>query len=152
LEVDERGEFERESWIGHVAGFDGRSAYLGRRCDCYATGEQRCDSGGDRGDEQFERFLLRVGILRSADGGSTWTQITGAGRASVLSGSADCFQYVEFRICGAATAGDNGLYVGWRRMGIRRAGLYFSKDGGCDLEPRDSVGWGGSGIGYGGDL
>src|SRR5208283_4156879 len=45
LEVDERGQFELESGFGHVAGFDGRSAYAGGGRDCSSAGEQRCDSG-----------------------------------------------------------------------------------------------------------
>ena len=75
-----------------------------------------------------------LGILRSADGGSTWTQITGAGTGQAFLGvgfSKIAFSTLNPNLAVAATAGDNGLYVGLEEDGNSTArGLYFSKDGG----------------------
>jgi len=77
-----------------------------------------------------------LGILRSADGGSTWTQIEGAGTGTGQSFLGIGFSKIAFstanpKVAVAATAGDNGLYVGLEEDGTSTArGLYFSQDGG----------------------
>jgi len=130
LEVDERGSLSvNPGSVTWQALMDDQPTLAVVRLLC--SREQRCDSVG-QGDEQFERFLLRVGNSALADGGSTWTQITARdGQAFLEWGSARCFQYVESNLRWRY-GGDNGLYVGWRRMGIRRRGLYFRRMA-CDL-------------------
>jgi hypothetical protein len=75
-----------------------------------------------------------LGILRSADGGSTWTQIQSAGTGQSFLGigfSKIAFSTANPSLVVAATAGDNGLYVGREEDGISTArGLYYSQDGG----------------------
>jgi hypothetical protein len=77
-----------------------------------------------------------LGILRSADGGATWTQITGKGQPSDRSFLGIGFSKIAFSAANpnlvvAATAGDNGFYVGLEEDGNSTArGLYFSQDGG----------------------
>jgi hypothetical protein len=75
-----------------------------------------------------------LGILRSADGGSTWTQIESAGTGQSFLGigfSRIVFSTANPKVAVAATAGDNGLYVGLEEDGNSTArGLYFSQDGG----------------------
>ena len=75
-----------------------------------------------------------LGILRSADGGSTWTQIESAGTGQSFLGigfSKIAFSTANPKAAVAATAGDNGLYVGREEDGNSTArGLYFSQDGG----------------------
>src|SRR5258708_7256307 len=75
-----------------------------------------------------------LGILRSADGGSTWTQIQGAGTGQSFLGigfSKIAFSTANSNLVVAATAGDNGLYVGREEDGNSTArGLYYSQDGG----------------------
>jgi len=75
-----------------------------------------------------------LGILRSADGGSTWTQIQQAASGQSFLGigfSKIAFSTVNPNLVIAATAGDNGLYVGREEDGNSTArGLYYSQDGG----------------------
>jgi hypothetical protein len=75
-----------------------------------------------------------LGILRSTDGGSTWTQIQSAGTGQSFLGigfSKIAFSTANPSLVVAATAGDNGLYVGLEEDGISTArGLYYSQDGG----------------------
>jgi hypothetical protein len=77
-----------------------------------------------------------LGILRSTDGGSTWTQITGIGEPPDQSFEGIGFSKIAFSTANpslvvAATAGDNGLYVGLEEDGNSTArGLYYSQDGG----------------------
>src|ERR1700686_3800762 len=77
-----------------------------------------------------------LGILRSADGGATWTQITGKGQPPDQSFLGIGFSKIAFSTANpslvvAATAGDNGLYVGREEDGNSTArGLYYSLDGG----------------------
>jgi hypothetical protein len=75
-----------------------------------------------------------LGILRSADGGSTWTQIQSSGTGQSFLGvgfSKIAFSTANPNLAVAATAGDNGLYVGREEDGNSTArGLYFSQDGG----------------------
>jgi hypothetical protein len=75
-----------------------------------------------------------LGILRSPDGGSTWTQIQGAETGESFLGigfSKIAFSTANPSLVVAATAGDNGLYVGLEEDGNSTArGLYFSQDGG----------------------
>jgi hypothetical protein len=76
-----------------------------------------------------------LGILRSADGGSTWTEIQSAGTGQSFLGigfSKIAFSTVNPNVAVAATAGDNGLYVGLEEDGNSTArGLYDSQDGGA---------------------
>ncbi len=75
-----------------------------------------------------------LGILRSTDGGSTWTQIQRAGTGQSFLGigfSKIAFSTANPNLVVAATAGDNGLYFGLEEDGNSTArGLYFSQDGG----------------------
>src|SRR5271157_3208207 len=77
-----------------------------------------------------------LGILRSPDGGSTCTQITGKGQPADQSFLGVGFSKIAFNTANpnlvvAATAGDNGLYVGLEQDGNSTArGLYYSQDGG----------------------
>ncbi len=75
-----------------------------------------------------------LGILRSADEGSTWTQIQSAGTGQSFLGigfSKIVFSTANPNLALAATAGDNGLYVGREEDGNSTArGLYFSQDDG----------------------
>jgi len=75
-----------------------------------------------------------LGILRSADGGSTWTQTSSAGTGQSFLGigfSKIAFSTANPKLAVAATAGDNGLYLGLEEDGNSTArGLYFSLDGG----------------------
>ncbi len=75
-----------------------------------------------------------LGILRSADGGSTWTQIQSAATGQSFLGigfSKIAFSTANPNLVAAATAGDNGLYVGREEDGNSTArGLYYSQDGG----------------------
>ncbi len=78
-----------------------------------------------------------LGILRSADGGSTWTQIMGKGQPADQSFLGIGFSKIAFstvspNVVVAATAGDNGLYLGLEEDGNSTAarGLYDSQDGG----------------------
>jgi hypothetical protein len=75
-----------------------------------------------------------LGILRSADGGSTWTQIQSAGTGQSFLGvgfSKIAFSTANPSLVVAATAGDNGLYVGREEDGNSTArGLYYSQDSG----------------------
>jgi hypothetical protein len=75
-----------------------------------------------------------LGILRSADGGSTWTQTQSAGTGQSFLGigfSKIAFSTANPNLAVAATAGDNGLYLGLEEDGDSTArGLYFSQDGG----------------------
>ena len=76
-----------------------------------------------------------LGILRSADGGSTWTQIPSAVSGQSFLGigfSKIAFSTANPRVVAAATAGDNGLYLGLEQDAISTArGLYNSQDGGA---------------------
>jgi hypothetical protein len=76
-----------------------------------------------------------LGILRSADGGSTWTQIQSATSGQSFLGigfSKIAFSTANPSLVVAATAGDNGLYVGREEDGNSTArGLYYSQDGGA---------------------
>ena len=76
-----------------------------------------------------------LGILRSTDGGSTWTQIQSAGTGQSFLGigfSKIAFSTANPNLVVAATAGDNGLDVGREQDGNSTArGLYFSQDGGA---------------------
>jgi len=75
-----------------------------------------------------------LGILRSADGGATWTQIQSAGTGQSFLGigfTKIAFSTANPSLVVAATAGDNGLYVGREEDGNSTArGLYYSQDGG----------------------
>ena len=75
-----------------------------------------------------------LGILRSANAGSTWTQIQSAGTGQSFLGvgfSKIAFSTVNPNLAVAATAGDNGLDLGLEEDGNSTArGLYFSQDGG----------------------
>src|SRR5258708_11897881 len=75
-----------------------------------------------------------LGILRSADGGATWTQIQSAGTGQSFLGigfSKIAFSTANPNLVVAATAGNNGLYVGREEDGNSTArGLYYSQDGG----------------------
>ncbi len=75
-----------------------------------------------------------LGVLRSADGGSTWTQIESAGTGQSFLGigfSKIAFSTANPNLAVAATGGDNGLYFGLEEDGDSTArGLYFSQDGG----------------------
>ena len=75
-----------------------------------------------------------LGILRSTDGGSTWTQIQSAASGQSFLGigfSKIAFSTAKPSLVVAATAGDNGLYVGREEDGNSTArGLYYSQDGG----------------------
>ncbi len=75
-----------------------------------------------------------LGILRSVDGGSTWSQIQSAGTGQSFLGigfSKIAFSTANPNLVVAATAGDNGLYVGLEEDGNSTArGLYYSQDGG----------------------
>jgi hypothetical protein len=77
-----------------------------------------------------------LGILRSTDGGSAWTQIKGTGTGTDQSFLGIGFSKIAFSkanpsLVVAATAGDNGLYVGREEDGNSTArGLYYSQDGG----------------------
>ena len=76
-----------------------------------------------------------LGILRSADGGSTWSQIQSAATGQSFLGigfSKIAFSTANPNLVVAATAGDNGLYVGREQDGNATArGLYYSQDGGA---------------------
>ncbi len=78
-----------------------------------------------------------LGILRSTDGGSTWSQIQSAASGQSFLGIG--FSKIAFGNTAnpdaipvvAATAGDNGLYLGLEEDGNSIArGLYDSQDGG----------------------
>jgi hypothetical protein len=75
-----------------------------------------------------------LGILRSADGGSTWTRIESAASGQSFLGigfSKIAFSTATPNLVVAATAGDNGLYVGREEDANSTArGLYFSSDAG----------------------
>src|SRR6202521_638873 len=75
-----------------------------------------------------------LGILRSVDGGASWTQIQSAGTGQSFLGigfSKIAFSTANSSLVVAATAGDNGLYVGREEDGNSTArGLYYSQDGG----------------------
>ncbi|MGB9202861.1 MAG: hypothetical protein WCB94_02685, partial [Terriglobales bacterium] len=75
-----------------------------------------------------------LGILRSADGGSTWSEIQSAGTGQSFLGigfSKIAFSTANPNLVVAAAAGDNGLYVGREEDGNSTArGLYYSQDGG----------------------
>jgi hypothetical protein len=75
-----------------------------------------------------------LGILRSADGGSTWSEIQSAGTGQSFLGigfSKIAFSTANPNLVVAAAAGDNGLYVGREQDGNSTArGLYYSQDGG----------------------
>jgi hypothetical protein len=75
-----------------------------------------------------------LGILRSADGGLTWTQILSAASGQSFLGigfSKIAFSTATPRLVVATTAGDNGLYVGREQNANSTArGLYFSSDTG----------------------
>jgi hypothetical protein len=76
-----------------------------------------------------------LGILRSIDGGTNWTQVTSAVSGQSFQGVG--FSKIAFggastpNVVVAATAGDNGLYLGEEEDGNSTArGLYFSTDAG----------------------
>jgi hypothetical protein len=75
-----------------------------------------------------------LGILRSGDGGATWTQIQTAGTGRSFLGvgfSKIAFSTVLTNVVVAATAGDNGLDLGLEEDGDSTVrGLYFSQDAG----------------------
>src|ERR1700688_587233 len=75
-----------------------------------------------------------LGILRSADGGSTWAQIQSASSGQSFQGvgfSKIAFSTANPSLVVAATAGDNGLYAGLEQDANSTArGLYFSTNGG----------------------
>ncbi|MGB6776632.1 MAG: hypothetical protein WBE45_19845 [Terriglobales bacterium] len=91
-----------------------------------------------------------LGMLRSADGGSTWTQITGIGQPADQSFLGIGFSKIAFSMANpslvvAATAGDNGLCVGLEAAAggdnspclgpeedgnSTARGLYYSQNGG----------------------
>ena len=75
-----------------------------------------------------------LGILRSADGGSTWSEIESARTGQSLLGigfSKIAFSTANPSLVVAAAAGDNGLYVGLEEDGNSTArGLYYSQDAG----------------------
>jgi hypothetical protein len=76
-----------------------------------------------------------LGILRSTDGGSTWTQITAAATGQSFLGvgfSKIAFSSANPNLVAAATAGDNGLDLGLEEDANSTArGLYFSTDAGA---------------------
>jgi hypothetical protein len=78
-----------------------------------------------------------LGILRSADGGQTWTQITGVGQSPDSTFLGVGFSKIAFstaipNLVVAATAADSGLYVGLEQDANSTArGLFFSADGGA---------------------
>ena len=76
-----------------------------------------------------------LGILRSADGGSTWSEIQSAGTGQSFLGigfSKIAFSTANHNLVVAATAGDNGLDLGLENDGNSTArGLYYSQDGGA---------------------
>src|SRR5260370_8703997 len=80
-----------------------------------------------------------LGILRSADGGSTWMQIQSAGTGESFLGvgfSKIAFSTANPNLVVAATAGDNGLYVGREEDGNSTArGVYYSQAGGLTWNP-----------------
>jgi hypothetical protein len=88
------------------------------------TGE--ADSSGDS--------YYGLGILRSIDSGSTWTQIQSAGTGQSFLGvgfTKIAFSTSNPNLVVAATAGDNGLDLGLEEDANATArGLYFSQDGG----------------------
>jgi hypothetical protein len=76
-----------------------------------------------------------LGILGSTDGGMSWAppiQSAGTGQSFLGIGfSKIAFSTANPNLVVAATAGDNGLYLGLEEDGISTArGLYFSADGG----------------------
>jgi hypothetical protein len=79
-----------------------------------------------------------LGILRSADRGLTWNQITGLGAPEVhdktflgVGFSKIAFSTATPNLVVAATAGDNGLYLGREQDANSTArGLYFSSNAG----------------------
>jgi hypothetical protein len=75
-----------------------------------------------------------LGILRSADGGSTWIQVQSAASGQSFLGigfSKIAFSTANPSLVVASTAGDNGLYVGLEQDGNSTArGLYYSQDAG----------------------
>jgi hypothetical protein len=75
-----------------------------------------------------------LGILRSVDGGATWTQIQSAASGQSFLGvgfSKIAFSTANPSLVVAATAGDNGLYLGLEEDGNSTArGLYDSQDAG----------------------
>ena len=77
-----------------------------------------------------------LGILRSADGGATWTdppiQSAGTGQSFIGVGfSQIAFSTTNPNLAVAGTGGDNGLYFGLEEDGNSTArGLYFSADAG----------------------
>jgi hypothetical protein len=75
-----------------------------------------------------------LGILRSADAGSTWTQTQNAASGQSFLGigfSKIAFSTANPSLAVAAASGDNGLYLGREEDGNSTArGLYFSQDGG----------------------
>jgi hypothetical protein len=75
-----------------------------------------------------------LGILRSLNGGSTWTRIESAASGESFLGigfSKIAFSTATPSLVVAATAGDNGLYVGREEDANSTArGLYFSSDAG----------------------
>ncbi len=76
-----------------------------------------------------------LGILRSADGGSTWSEIQSAGTGQSFLGigfSKIAFSTANPNLVVAAAAGDNGLDLGLEEDGNSTArGLYYSQDGGA---------------------
>ena len=112
-----------------------------------------------------------LGILRSTDGGSTWTQITGtaANSGPIVSGNRlqqDCLQHGESQpggggggrrqrlvpgrgIAPSETAALPGPARGWEFTGARTLLL---AERWSDMEPRHPFGRRGSGLGHGGDL
>ena len=78
-----------------------------------------------------------LGILRSSDGGATWTQITGQGKPAdeIFFGigfSKIAFSTANSTLAVAATAGDNGLDLGLEEDANSTArGLYYSQDAGA---------------------
>jgi len=82
-----------------------------------------------------------LGILRSPDGGATWTQITGKGQPPDQTFLGIGFSKIAFSTANpnlvvAATAGDNGLNLGLENPGLEEdgnstaRGLHFSQDAG----------------------
>ncbi len=76
-----------------------------------------------------------LGILRSVDGGSTWSEIQSAGTGQSFLGigfSKIAFSTANPNLVVAAAAGDNGLDLGLEEDGNSTArGLYYSQDGGA---------------------